>query len=267
MSAKPSNGRTALVTGASRGIGRGIAFSLAESGYDLVITHLNEPEEADRAASEIQTVHGRKCTVLQSDLSLPGAPDALADRAIRSAGRIHVLVNNAGVTMLSKLVEMETEKLDYLINLNLRAPLLMMKAIGRHMKDQGIRGNIVNIASTRGERAYPLDAVYGATKAALLRATQSVALELSTHGIRANTIAPGAIQVREGIHARNERLARNIPLQRMGTPDDIGKAVAWLVSDEASYMTGATLRIDGGLILPGMPETGSAADGGWGRVD
>jgi len=265
MEGNASARQTALVTGASLGIGRGIAYALAESGYNLVITHLNEPEDAERVARDVIARFGVTCTVLQSDLAMADAPERLAERAILAAGRIDVLVNNAGVTILSRIVDMEAEKLDYLLTLNLRSPLLLMKAIGRHMKERGVRGRIVNIASTRGERAYPLDAVYGATKAGLIRATQSIALELSTHGIRVNCIAPGAIRVRDVHGEAYERLGRSIPLERLGRPDDIGKAVAWLVSENASYITGATLRIDGGLILPGMPETGDAANG-WGRI-
>jgi len=142
-----------------------------------------------------------------------------------------------------------------------------MRAATRHMKDEKIQGNIINIASTRGKRAYPDDAVYGGTKAALIRATESVALECAPYGIRVNCIAPGATRVRDGNDLFYEKLGNKIPLKRMGTPADIGQVVVWLVSDQASYITGETIKIDGGLILPGMPEDVSPEAGyGWGNI-
>jgi glucose 1-dehydrogenase len=163
---------------------------------------------------------------------------------------------------------MSEEQMNTLYRLNFLAPMLVTGAASKHMAEQGIAGSIINIASSRGERAYPGDAVYGGLKAALRRATESLALELAPYGIRVNAIAPGAIQTVPGREASYAELGKKIPLERVGTPEDIGEAAVWLSSPQASYITGITLRIDGGLILPGMPEGGpGAGEYGWGRPD
>jgi glucose 1-dehydrogenase len=256
--------KTAIVTGASRGIGRGIALALAERGYDLFITHLNEKAEAEAVARTITDVHGRRCEVMQGDLSLEPIPQETVERAVQAYGHVDALVNNAGVTLLEKITELNVEKMNYLMQLNYRAPMLMIRHAARHMIEQGIKGGIVSITSSRAERAYPLDSVYGGMKAALVRSIQSIALELAPHGIRVNTVGPGAIEVREDAQAFYEQLGGKIPLGRTGLPSDIGSAVAWLLSEEASYITGVNLRVDGGLILPGMPERSDTS--GWGQV-
>lgn len=259
--------KTAFITGGSNGIGKGIAFVLASQGYDLVITYHTAKAEAEAVACRIEADYSRKCAVIQADLAIEEVANNIFEKVIEVYGHIDVLVNNAGLTKMSKLAEMEISDLDHLINLNFRAPILIMRSALRHMIAHKIAGNIVNIASTRGIRAYPFDAVYGGTKAALIRATQSIALEGASAGIRVNCIAPGATRVREKNEAFYQMLGEKIPIGRMGTPNDIGKAVAWLISEHASYITGETIRIDGGLILPGMPEDIRPEAGyGWGKV-
>lgn len=245
--------KTAIVTGASRGIGKGIAKSLAQRGYNLFITHLDEQDEAESLARELHSAYAIQCEVMQIDLSLKDSAKKTIDQAIESFGTIDVLVNNAGHTIFSKVREMPEENVDYLMSLNYRSPILATKYIAAHMIDHQIRGSIITTASTRAERAYPLDAIYGGMKAALVRSFQSIALELAPHGIRVNTIAPGAIQVRDNPEIY-DRLGAMVPIGRIGYPEDVGNAVAWLCSEEASYITGTNLRIDGGLILPGIPE-------------
>ena len=132
--------------------------------------------------------------------------------------------------------------------------MILMKLVARHMLEHGIRGNIINITSTRAERAYPHDSVYGGMKAGLRRASESIAIELAMHGIRVNNVAPGATELERVSEQFYDKLGRKIPLRRVGKPEDIGEAVLWLASDAASYITGTSLRVDGGLILPGMPE-------------
>ncbi|WP_349772275.1 SDR family NAD(P)-dependent oxidoreductase [Lederbergia citrisecunda] len=259
--------KTALVTGASRGIGKGIALELASIGYDLVITYRTGKEEAEETADSIEKNYGRKCYPIHAELADESTASIIVQKSIDVLGKLDVLINNAGVTIKSPLAEMGHKDIIHLLSLNLKTPLLTMKAAVKHMIDERIKGNIINISSTRGKRAYPDDAVYGGTKAALIRATESVALECAPFGIRVNCIAPGATKVREGNNEHLKKLGDKIPLNRVGTPRDIGQAVAWLISDQASYITGETIKIDGGLILPGMPEDIRPEAGyGWGEI-
>ncbi len=260
--------KCALVTGASRGIGRGIATVLAAAGYDLAITYASEAAEAAETARLVQQTGGR-CLVYQAELQDPAVPEQVAGQAAGDLGRIDLLVNNAGLTRHSLVRTITTGQMDLIYNLNWKAPILCAKSVANHMVDRGIQGSIINIASTRGIRAYPDDLLYGGMKAALIRASESMALELSEYGIRVNVIAPGATMVRGRIsraEAAKVSWAGKIPLGRFGTPEEVGQAVAFLASDQAAYITGAVLRIDGGLILPGMPEDDSPESGyGWAK--
>lgn len=247
--------KRALVTGGSRGIGQGIARALAESGHDLVIVHYRDTDNAGRTASAIGEQWGARCSVIEADLREPSAACAVAEEAIRVMGQIDVLVNNAGITRFSSIQELSLADLDEMWALNFRSPLVLMREVSRHMIDAGIRGSIVNITSGRAARSFPRDAAYGGLKAGLQRASESAALDLAPYGIRVNCIAPGAILVREE-NEHSRAFGKQIPLGRMGLPEDIGRAAAWLVSEDAAYATGMTLRIDGGLTLPGMPEDG-----------
>jgi glucose 1-dehydrogenase len=259
--------KAAIVTGASRGIGKGIAMTLAEKGYDLFLTHVNEEEEIEALGRTLLNRFNTHSVILKCDLTEEGAPERIVREAIEAFGRIQALVNNAGVTKFHKVTDFPLESMDYLYKLNFRAPMLTTKHMANHMVDHQITGSIINITSSRAERAYPLDSVYGGMKAALMRASQSTALELAPYGIRVNSVGPGAIQVRDNLQAFYNQLGPKIPLGRAGQPQDIAQAVAWLISKEASYITGIHLRVDGGLILPGMPE---AADHdrnqGWGHI-
>lgn len=271
--------RKAIVTGASRGIGRGIAYKLASLGYDVAISYNSMEEEAKEVAQTIGEKYGTRCFYYQASLNEDGAGEALFERAVADLGGLDLLVNNAGRTMMGGILDISKEKLDFLVNLDFRNCMVMMQCAARYMVTHGIRGNIINITSSRGERAYPKDATYGGLKAALNRAIQSMALELGPHGIRVNNVAPGMIKVRErreveemgGQPEKQEQFFRTvgnmIPLGTYGTPEDIANAVAFLASDEASYITGYTLRVDGGLILPGMPEDPAAEQNvvGWSR--
>jgi glucose 1-dehydrogenase len=246
--------KAAIVTGASRGIGKGVALKLAEKGYHLVITHLDEAEEAEAVAQEIMNTYQRRCHIIQCDLTKSESATKVVEEAIHIFGQINLLVNNAGVTIFHKITEMPLERIDYMMNLDFRAPMLLIKYIAKHMIDNQIAGSIINIGSSRAERAYPEDSIYGGMKAALVRASESIAIELAPFGIRVNTISPGAIAVRQDLKEFYNKLGKRIPLGRVGTPEDIGNAVIWVCSEEAAYLTGENIRVDGGLILPGMPE-------------
>jgi len=258
--------RCALVTGGSRGIGKGIALVLAREGYDLAITYATAADE-DRETAELVRKAGRRCFVYQASLEEAAVSSAIVQAAINDLGHLDLLVNNAGLTRRGSLRTVTVEQLDLIYQLNWRAPLLCAQAAANHMIANNIRGSIINIASTRGIRAYPDDHYYGGMKAALIRASESMALELSRYGIRVNVIAPGATLVR-GDTSREQAgkvgWSAKVPLGRYGTPEEVGHLAAYLASEQAGYITGAVVKIDGGLILPGMPEDPSPEAGyGW----
>ena len=241
---------------------------LAEQGYDIAITYNSAVEEAEDTKRQAEAL-GRRCFFYQASLEKPDVPEAITRQAISDLGRLDVLVNNAGVTKHNSLFTTVVALMDFVYGLDFRAPLLCAKQAALHMRENGIRGAIINITSTRGFRSYPEDALYGAAKAALTRATESMAMELAPHGIRMNCVAPGATRVRGDFSEEDLRSgwASKIPLGRYGTPRENGYAVAWLCSNQAAYITGTTLKIDGGLILPGMPEDASPEAGyGWSRM-
>lgn len=259
--------KVALVTGAGAGIGRGIAKVLAEKGYRLALTYKSSSDGILDVAEDIRHIYGKEPLVIQSDLTVRSESENTIRKVIEEFGWIDLLVNNAGIGIHEELTELEEDALDMTVNLDFRAPMLLSKYAVREMIAQQIPGNIIFITSSRGERAYPKDSIYGGMKAALIRAAQSLALEWAPHGIRVNCVAPGAIVHKLEQSAEEEPLGSKIPLGRLGTPSDIGEAIAWLSSDKASYITGINLRVDGGLILPGMPEDTSPEAGyGWGRV-
>ena len=256
--------KKAIVTGASRGIGKGIAMCLAAEGYDLAISYASKKEEAEKVAEQIRETYHTRCLIYQAALQEKGAGKALFDRAVAELGGLDLLVNNAGLTIFESLQNIQEETLDLLINLDFKNYILMMREAANYMIASGTKGNIINITSSRGEQSYPEDGLYGGLKAGLNRAICSFALDVSQYGIRINNVAPGAIRIRtreELIEGGNvamadfwDELGNRIALGRSGLPEDIGHAVAFLASDKASYITGTTLRVDGGLILPGMPE-------------
>ncbi len=264
--------KCAIVTGGSRGIGRGIVFALARDGYDVAFSYNSREDEAKTLAGIIEEKYGTRVFYTQAKLEMPGAGTAFFHQAAEFLGGLDLLVNNAGATVMEKLTEITDETLDFLISLNFRNYIVLMREASQYMISHGIKGSIVNITSSRGERAYPGDGIYGGLKAGLNRAIQSFALDVAKKGIRINNVAPGAIRIRkkeeilESFHgtvpeSHYDELGRRIPLGRVGEPEDIAKAVLFLASEDASYITGITLRIDGGLILPGMPET--RKDAGW----
>jgi NAD(P)-dependent dehydrogenase (short-subunit alcohol dehydrogenase family) len=261
--------RKAFVTGGSRGIGRGIAKVLAKEGYDVAITYNTKLDEAKSLAAEIEQL-GRKCFYYQASLEQDDVPEKVTKRAIEDLGGIDLLVCNAGVTRHNSLLTVDRESIDFLYKLDYRSYILCSKVAANYMVDNKIKGNIIFISSTRGIRAYPEDCLYGSLKAALNRAVESMALEMSHYGIRVNCVAPGATANR-GNYTMEEltksNIAKKIPAGRFGTPEEVGYLVEYLASDKAEYITGVTIKIDGGLILPGMPEDNSEEAGyGWSKM-
>jgi len=269
--------KKAIITGASRGIGKGIAIELAARGYDVVFSYNSAPMEAEKVEKELSEKYGVFCKCFQASMEKEGDGLEFFHKAVGELGGVDVFVNNAGVTRFENILDMTPDVLELLINLDLKNYIWMMHAAAKYMYEHGVKGSIINITSSRSERAYPGDGIYGGCKAALNRAIQSFALDVAPYGIRINNVAPGATQVRQkdevplekkDILGVYENLGKRVPLGRMGIPADIAKAVAFLISEEASYITGITLRVDGGLILPGMPEVVSPEDinNPWGHI-
>lgn len=289
-------GNKAIVTGGSRGIGRGIALALASEGYDLAITYARKREAAESVAEEIRSRYGRECHCYQASLEIPGVAHDMFVKAVADLGGLDLLVNNAGLTICESIQNITEEKLDHLLNLDFRTFVILMRDATRYMIDHKIKGNIVNITSSRGERAYPECGIYCGLKAGLIHAIKAFALDVSAYGIRINNVAPGATRIRtkaeiaamttgeasdyfwrEEYEDKTKEITSDfwddlgelIPLGRAGTPEDVANAVLFLASEKASYITGVTLRVDGGLILPGMPEgfagQGVTSSEGWGR--
>ncbi|GBF77615.1 SDR family oxidoreductase [Paenibacillus sp. 598K] len=259
--------RVALVTGAGQGIGRGIASVLAQKGYRLALTYHSSVDGIETFAQDMRHTYGAQPIVLQCDLTKPEDAQRIVAETVEACGRLDLVVNNAGGGDNRPLLDMSAEAIASVIHLDYTGPMLVAKHAAAAMIEQEIAGSILFITSSRGERAYPGDSIYGGMKAALIRSCGSLALEWAPHGIRVNCVGPGATVHNLDQDAYAEPLGRKIPLGRMGTPSDIGEAIAWLASPQASYITGINLRVDGGLILPGMPEdTSEAAGYGWGQV-
>ena len=255
-----STNKCLFVTGGSRGIGAGTVRVFASKGYDVAFTYNTKEDEAAKLAEEVRGM-GRRCFYYQASMQERDVPTEVTRRAITDLGHLDALVCCAGLTKHNLLTLTDADFIDFVYSLNFRAYVLCAAEAARHMQENGIKGSILFISSTRGERAYPTDAIYGGFKAALNRAAQSFALELSQYGIRVNVIAPGGTVVRGNLDT-SWAFAKKVPLGRLGHPRDIGNAAYFLASDEASYITGVTLRVDGGLILPGMPED-SREENGW----
>ena len=232
-------GRLALVTGGSRGIGRAIAVELARAGAEVVVGYRTGAAEAEQVAKEIG---GR---ALQADLSVPEEAAGL----VEAAGEIDILVNNAGLTRDGLIARMSDEDWRTVIDTNLGGAFATCRAAARGMMKRR-SGSIVNLTSVVGLHGNPGQTNYAASKAGLIGLTKALARELATRGVRVNAIAPGYIETAlTGVlpEAVREAILGNTPLGRLGTPEDVAGAVRFLCSDEASFITGEVLLVDGGL--------------------
>lgn len=248
--------KKAFITGASRGIGRGIAIKLASTGYDVAFTYHTEEADAISLKAEIESF-GQKGFYYQASLEKSDVPTRVTEAAIKDMGGMDVLVCNAGKSRFSTLQALDPEVMEFMYGLNYRSYVLATKVAINHMIENHIPGRVIFISSSRGERAYRKDAIYGSLKAALNRMVQSLAIELAEHGITVNSVAPGATATRNNYtndELKNSWASPLIPLGRIAKPEDIAGIVSYLISDDASYITGVTIRVDGGLILYGPNE-------------
>jgi 3-oxoacyl-[acyl-carrier protein] reductase len=243
--------KVAIVTGSARGIGRAIALKLAEVGADIVVNDITAAAEAlESTANEIRALN-RKALAVTADVS--SSPDVarLIDATTSTMGRIDILVNNAGVTRDQLLMRMTDEDWDTVLNIDLKSAFLCTRAVLRHMMKQRW-GRIINIASVVGIMGNAGQANYASAKAGVIGLTKSIAKEVGSRGITANAIAPGFIETRmteQLDEKQRQALLQRIPLGSIGTPRDVAEAVAFLASEEAKYITGQVLGIDGGMAL------------------
>jgi len=243
-------GRIALVTGASRGIGRAIAIRLAQEGCDVAVNYNTSPEAADDVVGAIKALE-REAIAVHGDVSSPEQVEAMTAEAVEELGEVDILVNNAGIHQHLKSWEMTPEDWQRVIDVNLTGTYLTSRLIGPGMADRGW-GRIVNISSVVAMSGTDHEAHYAASKAGLHGLTKSLALELSPRGVTVNAVAPGWIRTDMTADATEEEMAeamREVPLGRIGEPEEIAAVVAYLVSPEASYVTGQVLHVNGGMGL------------------
>lgn len=248
-------GKAAVVTGSSRGIGRGIALRLAREGMRVVITG-NMAEDVERTAAEFAQL-GVELLALTADLGAPGEARRLIDAAAAAFGTVDLLVNNAADLRRRHVFDVTEELLDDQLAVNVKAPYLAAQYAAEVMRERGTRGGIVHISSVGGLRAHWRALPYDMTKGAIDAMTRAMANELAPLGIRVNAIGPGAIDtgwLQRAGEAGANALVERIPLLRVGTPQDIASMVAFLASDDASYITGQVIYVDGGITMQLSPK-------------
>jgi NAD(P)-dependent dehydrogenase (short-subunit alcohol dehydrogenase family) len=248
-------GKVAVVTGSSRGIGKGIALRLAREGMRVVITS-NLPEDVEQTAREFEQL-GVETLALTADLGESSEVRRLMDSTVTAFGAIDLLVNNAADLRRKHIFDVDEELLDAQLAVNIKAPYLAAQYAAEVMRERGAGGSIVQISSVGGLRAHWRALPYDMTKGALDTMTRAMANELAQFGIRVNAIGPGAIDtgwVNRAGRAGAEALVERIPLLRVGNPQDIASSVAFLASDDASYITGQVIYVDGGITMQLSPK-------------
>ena len=243
-------GKVALITGGSRGIGKGIVERFLEEGADVAFTYVSSPEKANALANELAAKTGRKVMAIQSDAGDFNAAQAAVDKVVADWGKLDILVNNAGITKDQLLMRMSEADFDAVMTTNMKSVFNMTKAVLRTMLKQR-SGSIINMSSVVGVQGNAGQANYAASKAAILGFTKSVAKELGSRNIRSNAIAPGFIET-EMTAALDPKVVEGwregIPLKRGGTPTDVANACVFLGSDLSAYITGQTLSVCGGML-------------------
>jgi NAD(P)-dependent dehydrogenase (short-subunit alcohol dehydrogenase family) len=245
----PLEGKVALVTGAGKGIGRGIALELARQGCDVALNFHSDATGAEAAACEIRGM-GRRAATVRANVADAGEVDAMFGEALSRLGRLHILVNNAGTQVFKPLLELGEDEWDRVIDTNLKGCFLCTQRAARHMKENG-GGRIVNIGSGSNKVPFPKLVSYSASKGGVEMFTKVAAVELGPYGITVNCVAPGAIEVERTKHEAGEYAAtwsKLTPIGRIGTPEDVAHAVAFLASEAAGFITAQTILVDGGLF-------------------
>jgi 3-oxoacyl-[acyl-carrier protein] reductase len=243
-------GKVALVTGASRGIGRAIAMELAQHGADVIVNYAGNEAAALEVVAAIEAL-GRSAVAVKGNVASSADVEAMVSGTLERFGKIDILVNNAGITQDNLLMRMKEEEFDDVIATNLKGVFNCMKAVTRPMMKQR-SGRIINISSVVGALGNPGQANYVAAKAGVIGMTKSVARELASRGITVNCVAPGfiATDMTDKLSGEmKESLLKQIPLGTLGAPEQIAKVVRFLASEDASYMTGQTLHVDGGMYM------------------
>jgi NAD(P)-dependent dehydrogenase (short-subunit alcohol dehydrogenase family) len=243
------DGRVALVTGGARGLGRVIADALASAGADVALT-ARQAENAQHAAEVIAATTARKTLGLAADVTSGASVDAMVANVLEKLGRIDILVNNAGVNIRGPIEELAEADWDTVVDTNLKGPWLCCRAVGPILKKQKW-GRVINVSSMLGEISLPGRSPYASSKGGLTLLTKTLALEWARDGINVNALCPGPFATEINTPLLNDPAARaameaNVPLARWGDPSELGPAAVFLASDAASFMTGATLFIDGG---------------------
>jgi 3-oxoacyl-[acyl-carrier protein] reductase len=241
-------GQVAVVTGASRGIGRAIALDLAREGAKVVVNYASSSAAADALVQDIEAV-GSEAIALQANISQADQVDSLIKAAMDKWGRVDILVNNAGITKDTLLLRMKPEDWQAVIDINLTGVFLCTRAVAKIMLKQK-SGRIVNIASVAGQMGNPGQANYSAAKAGVIGFTKTVAKELSSRGITVNAVAPGFITTDMTADLGSEGILQLIPLGRYGTPEEVAGMVRFLAADPAAaYITGQVFNVDGGMVM------------------
>lgn len=245
--------KVAIITGSDSGIGRAIAIEFASQGASVVVNYAHARDKAEEVRQIIEQQRG-KCIVIQADVSQYQQATGLIQQAVEQLGRLDIMVNNAGMEIHSPFLDVTEEHFDRVIGIDLKGAFFCAQAAARQMVKQKAPGRIINVSSVHEDLAMPQNAPYCCAKGGLRMMTRTICLELAPYNITVNNIAPGAVDtpIDADVKADPEKMAallKEIPLHRMGQPDEIAKLALYLASDAAAYVTGSTYVIDGGLMV------------------